>query len=173
MVGTVKRSGRLKVNPEKARAWQRRSAEKAQQRQRTQARERVTRPKSSKPRRNDSGWRAAVLARVGDRCVACGRRGYVEIDHVWPRSQGGPSHVLNGIPLCSPFGCDAHGQKTRSERVIEWHWLDEEQRAWLADSGWVVWNDEGAPEGRGWKHFGHRTVRTRHLEGGAHDRRDR
>lgn len=154
----MKRSNRLRVDPAKAREWQARGAKRYEEKKRAASRERVTRTKTprKKPRRDDSGWRDEVLARVGPRCAACGQSGYVEIDHIWPRSQGGPSHVLNGLPLCGPYGCDAHGKKTRSELVIEHAWLDDEQRAWLADMGWVRWDHDGAPEGRGWKHFGHR-----------------
>lgn len=163
----MKRGGPLRSDPAKIRAWQQRGAKKYADRQRDNAgnniQANVTPQKQSRiaqrKRRNDSGWREDVLARVGRWCRSCGQTGQVEIDHVWPRSQGGPSHVLNGLPLCGPFGCDAHGKKTRSEIVIEWHWLDAEQRAWLADVGWVSWDDDGQPHGRGWRHFGPRKSR--------------
>lgn len=161
----MKRS-RLNSNPEKARAWQQRSAANYAAKQRTQPRRRTPR---KKPSRNDSGWRDDVIARVGPRCAACGRAGQVEIDHLWPRGQGGPSHVLNGLPLCGPYGCDAHGKKTRSEIVIEWSWLDDDQRAWLDQNGWVSWDDQGQPRGRGWRHFGPRKQRSHNERVENHD----
>lgn len=155
VVAVVKRSP-LNSNPAKTRAWQERGAKSYADRQRAQPRPRA---KRSKPARNDSPWRADVIARKGSRCVACGLYGYVEIDHIWPRGQGGPSHVLNGLPLCGSYGCDAHGKKTNSTLKIEWAWLDDEQRVWLAENQWVAWDAEGQPYGRGWKHFGPRRVR--------------
>lgn len=155
----MKRSKPLSANPEKARAWQQRGVEKYRERQKQQA---GNRPRTSRKRatRNDSGWRNDVIARIGGWCRSCrqGDASKVQIDHIWPRGQGGPSHVLNGLPLCGPYGCNAHERKTNSEIVIEYDWLDDEQRAWLDDNGWVRWNDDGAPEGRGMRHFGHRRV---------------
>ena len=51
--------------------------------------------------------RRAVLARDGHRCRAkgCGRRHFLEVHHLKPRSQGGSNDVANLISLCS--GCHA------------------------------------------------------------------
>lgn len=66
-----------------------------------------------------------------------------------PRGQGGPSVVENGLLLCRTH----HEQKTLGRLKIEYRWLDPDQVAWLADVGWVTWDADGQPYGRGWKHF--------------------
>lgn len=48
---------------------------------------------------------------------------------------------------------DCHRGKTEGRIQYERSWLDPDQIAWLADVGWVWWNDDGEPCGRGWKHF--------------------
>lgn len=119
-------------------------------------------PRSKNRRRNDGPWRAGCLTLRGGYCRACGpftqfvdsnghpcgRR--LEVDHIWPRSQGGPSVVENGLVLCVAH----HADKTASRIVIDPAWLDPDQVAWLADAGWVAWDGAGQPHGRGWKHFG-------------------
>lgn len=199
----MKRSGPIKSDPAKTRAWQARGAKKYADRQRPsdirpndiqaivtpkqsglseyRARQEAARalltdptvaevvtarseprpqpkPKRSKKKpRNDSGWRAEVMARYGPACVRCGDRAHVQADHMWPRGQGGPSDVRNGLPLCGEFsrntpgGC--HPMKTASTIVIEPDWLAQEQIDWLAEVGWVAWDEHGQPYGRGWKHF--------------------
>jgi 5-methylcytosine-specific restriction endonuclease McrA len=101
--------------------------------------------------RNDSVWRQVCLDRRGRYCRAQDGRcaGPLEVDHVWPRSQGGLSVVENGLPLCR----EHHRLKTIGRLRIWRRWLDADQLAWLAETGWVVWNDAGCPEGRGWRHF--------------------
>lgn len=109
------------------------------------------------PRRNDSRWRADVLAAYGARCVSCGDTRHVQADHLWPRAQGGPSDVLNGLPLCGEYsavtrgGC--HPAKTAGRLLIDPAWLTAAQREFLADGGWVAWDRAGAPYGRGFRHF--------------------
>lgn len=76
----------------------------------------------------------------------------LEVDHVIPRSQGGPSVVENGLVLCGPWGCDAHGLRTRREIKIQRDWLDPDQIEWLAEQGWVRWTPDGL-EGRGLRNF--------------------
>lgn len=76
------------------------------------------------------------------------------MDHIKPKGQGGKSDVENGLPLCE----EHHRMKTDSEIVIEWAWLDPDQLEYLARVGWVDWDAEGKPLGRGWKHFGDRPV---------------
>lgn len=108
-------------------------------------------------KRNDSGWREECLRRRGRYCRACyWERGAVgdrwpllEIDHMMPRSQGGPSVVENGLVLCQLH----HQAKTESRILIRPEWLDPDQVAWLREMGWVWWDDAGLPAGRGWKHF--------------------
>lgn len=97
------------------------------------------------------------MAYRGEVCVRCGDTRNVQADHLWPRSQGGPSVVENGLPLCGEFsrntpgGC--HPMKTAGTIVIEPTWLTWQQILWLADVGWVKWGPDGQPYGRGWKHF--------------------
>lgn len=118
-------------------------------------------------RRNDSGWRREVLARRGSWCRSCGVGGahVLQIDHLVPRSQGGQSVVENGLVLCGPFAGDlkfaggCHQAKTDSRMTIEYDWLDEDQIAWLAEVGWVVWDQTGSPTGRGWRHFTERRIK--------------
>lgn len=163
----MKRSGPIKSDPAKTRAWQARGAKKYADKQRErepQSRSGNVKPlegggrgRSTKKRRNDSGWRAEVMAAYGPACVSCGDTAHVQADHMWPRGQGGPSDVRNGLPLCGEFsrntpgGC--HPKKTASTIVIEPEWLAPEQIEWLAEVGWVAWDDDGQPYGRGWKHF--------------------
>ena len=84
----------------------------------------------------------------------------LEVDHVMERSQGGKSHVGNGLILCGPFhggsspfaeGC--HGAKTAGKLLIERDWLDDDQIEYLAEIGWVVWDEHGEPIGRGCRAF--------------------
>lgn len=60
----------------------------------------------------------------------------------------------NGLILCQKH----HEQKTNSEIQIQYEWLDEDQVAWLAEVGWVAWDDDGEPYGRGMRHFAPRKV---------------
>lgn len=46
--------------------------------------------------------RAAVLISCGRRCVACGARGLIQVDHVWPVAAGGRSVMINLAGLCQP-----------------------------------------------------------------------
>lgn len=71
------------------------------------------------------------------------------MDHVMPRSQQGPSVVENGLPLCE----ECHRRKTEKRMLVERSWLDDDQVAWLAEVGWVAWDDNGQPYGMGWRGF--------------------
>ena len=58
--------------------------------------------------------RAAVLARDDYKCVLCGRRGRLEVDHIVPVSVGGARYDTENLQaLCR--GC--HIKKTRSENL--------------------------------------------------------
>jgi hypothetical protein len=74
---------------------------------------------------------------------------WLEVDHIKPRGQGGPSVVENGLVLCNVH----HQQKTDGLLLISQEWLEADQRAWLAEVGWVAWDDAGLPFGRGMRHF--------------------
>lgn len=106
-------------------------------------------------RRNDGPWRVNVLVARGAYCRACGSTKHIEVDHIWPRGQQGPSVVENGLPLCGTWGdCGAHALKTAGRLMIERSWLDPDQIEWLAEVGWVQWSPvDGAVTGRGWRHF--------------------
>lgn len=116
-------------------------------------------PKAKKKpkHRNLGPWRAAVLARRGERCRNCGDP-QVEADHLIPRSQGGDDVVENGLPLCgvwsklSPFPGGCHKAKTEKRLRISREMLDPDQIAWLAERGWVRW-EAGEPVGQGWRSF--------------------
>lgn len=103
----------------------------------------------AKARRNDGPWRSQCLEKRGAWCRVCGYSGRVEIDHVFPRSQGGPSVVENGLPLCPTH----HQAKTESRLRFRFEWFDADQIAWLEEVGWVSWDADGQPAGRGWRHF--------------------
>lgn len=105
-------------------------------------------------RRNDGPWRRECLQRRGAFCRACGYsyEPHLQIDHIKPRSQLGPSVVENGLVLCGPFGRGCHDRKTNSSMLIERDWLDDDQIVWLAETGWVEWIN-GEPHGLGWRHF--------------------
>jgi 5-methylcytosine-specific restriction endonuclease McrA len=47
-----------------------------------------------------SGLRPQVLQHWGAFCMACGRRGPLDLHHVVKRSQGGQDTVENIVPLC-------------------------------------------------------------------------
>lgn len=104
--------------------------------------------------RNDAQWRRECLAARGYGCRAAGAgygpcKGPVQVDHVMPRAQGGPSVVENGLPLCE----EHHGMKTASRLRFDRAMLDADQVLWLAERRWVNWDDAGEPYGRGYRHF--------------------
>lgn len=109
----------------------------------------------AKHRKNDGPWRVNCLVKRGAYCRACGSTQHLEMDHIWPRGQQGPSIVENGLALCGAWGsCGAHALKTAGQLLIERAWLDPDQIEWLAEVGWVEWDDEtGAVSGGGWRHF--------------------
>ena len=105
-------------------------------------------------RKNDAPWRNAVFALRGPWCRSCGTNRDLQCDHIKPKSQGGPSVVPNGLPMCR----DCHEKKTNSQLKFRHEWLDDDTIAWLAEVGWVAWDDAGQPYGRGWRHFEARKV---------------
>jgi 5-methylcytosine-specific restriction endonuclease McrA len=108
-------------------------------------------------RPSDGPWRDLCADRRGLRCraeVLGGCDGALQCDHIWPKSQTGPSVVENGAFLCRRH----HTMKTEAELRYRFEWLDQDQVEWLAKVGWVVWDAAGQPSGRGWKHFEPRVV---------------
>lgn len=138
----------MSSDPVKAREWQQRSARAAQERRVVRKRENPRR-RAAKKRRNDSEWRAACIAEYGSWCRACGTYEQVEMDHVIPRAQQGRSDVENGLPLCR----EHHEGKTAGTLRIRPEWLTAPQIEYLLREGWVAWDAQGHPYGRGWKHF--------------------
>lgn len=130
--------------------------------------------RASRPtkRHNDGPWRNACIERYGEVCRSCGDTAHVQMDHVIPKSQDSTARadVENGLPLCGEFsrntpgGC--HPKKTRSELRFDPRWFEPEQIAYFARKGWVAWDAEGQPFGRGMNHF--LPMAGRELKGGQH-----
>ena len=68
--------------------------------------------------------RRAVLARDRGSCRLCGRRKYVDIHHLRPRSRGGEHRRENCVVLCSACHAAVHDGKVRvsgnAEAELEW-----------------------------------------------------
>ncbi len=78
--------------------------------------------------------RRAVLARDRGRCRVCGRRRYVDIHHLVPRSQGGAHSRANTLCACSQCHAAMHEGTLRAEGD--------------AESGLRFFDDEGCELGR-------------------------
>lgn len=121
-------------------------------------------------RRNDSAWRNACAELYGTGCLNCGDT-RTECNHIWPRSQGGPSVVENGSFLCGPFslaspfpgGC--HEAYTRKRLKMRREWLTSEQERWLKSTGYVWWDSHGIVWGRGYRNFAPAVELERATEG--------
>lgn len=67
--------------------------------------------------------------------------------------------VENGLPLCGPWsrqspwpgGC--HQAKTDRRMLLRREMFDADQLAYLAEQGWVAWDEKGEPYGRGYRGF--------------------
>jgi 5-methylcytosine-specific restriction endonuclease McrA len=81
--------------------------------------------------------RRAVFARDGGRCVYCGAAA-TSLDHVVPRSRGGPHTWDNVVASCSR--CN----HTKADRAI-------------AELGWRMRTPPRAPSGTAWRVLGFRT----------------
>lgn len=125
-------------------------------------------------RHNDAPWRNACIAIYGAACLSCGDVGNVEMDHIIPKSQDKTARadVENGLPLCGPFsrttpgGC--HPAKTAGTLRFEFGWFTATQITYLAKKGWVSWDPDGEPYGRGMKHFHPRRTGVGERKGGSH-----
>ena len=82
--------------------------------------------------------RRAVFTRDGQTCVYCGGSA-TSIDHVVPRSRGGTHTWDNVVAACRR--CN-HAKADR----------------FLAEIGWSLPRQPGAPSGAAWRLLGHRTV---------------
>ena len=108
--------------------------------------------------RNLAKWRKSVLNLNGHYCVAgikCSGR--LEAHHIIYRSQGGKEHAENGIPLCSEHHAAVHARTL----LVDWRWLSKASLDYLADRGWVAWDEQGEPYGRGYKGFAALSSRAR------------
>ncbi|MCA1695668.1 MAG: HNH endonuclease [Actinobacteria bacterium] len=109
--------------------------------------------------RNDSQWRTQCLELRGAWCRACGGARDVQVDHLIPRSQGGPSITQNGLILGGAFGCGCHDRKTAHTLLIQRDWLDPDQIEWLAQEGHARWLEDGTVGGRHCTLFAELTTR--------------
>lgn len=73
------------------------------------------------------------------------------MDHLIPRSQGGPYVPANGWPLCGPWSVTIPGghhlAKTDHRLLIRPEWLDSDMIAWLAQAGHAWWTPDGEVHG--------------------------
>lgn len=106
-------------------------------------------------------WAEAVKTLYGPWCLICGSAD-IELDHVMPKSQGGPYHPGNGVPLCGPFSPSItgghHKAKTEGRLKYPTNQLHTVTLEFLADARWVAFGEDGQPYGRGWRHFEPMTV---------------
>ncbi len=73
--------------------------------------------------------RKQVYRREGYRCALCDSTRYLQIHHIVPRGEGGPSTMQNMICLCSDCHALAHGvdlrgfgadQETAKQAIVEY-----------------------------------------------------
>ncbi len=62
-------------------------------------------------------FRSGVLLRDGNRCVTCGGRNQLEVDHIIELWKGGPNLPPNGVTLCRA----CHKRKTSPGDDASWH----------------------------------------------------
>lgn len=106
--------------------------------------------------KNDAEWRKAVFALYGSRCRLRGVgtevglcRGRLHCHHIRYKSQGGASVLGNGIPVC-----DFHHSMVHARRIlIPKYVLEQVTLDHLRISGWVDWDGDGIPFGRGFRGF--------------------
>jgi hypothetical protein len=104
---------------------------------------------TKKRRVNEAPFRRAVMAARGEHCRVCGSSQWVQAAHVWSKGRGGPTVVENGIPLCQPHHTAYDSSRLRLRREH----LDPDQVEWLRQKGWVDWDADGQPIGRGCRLF--------------------
>ena len=59
--------------------------------------------------------RVAILDRDGWKCVQCGRRAGLQVDHILPISEGGDMYAASNLQTLCAFPC--HADKTRRENT--------------------------------------------------------
>lgn len=96
--------------------------------------------------------RLETIGLRGGYCRACGRADLgLEMDHVIPRSQA-PQYAYD-IRNCTMLCPGDHQAKTEKRLQYRRDMLDPDQVAFLAEVGWVDWQDDGLPFGRGHRGF--------------------
>jgi 5-methylcytosine-specific restriction endonuclease McrA len=144
----VKRSGFARPSLEKIRDYEARQA--TARRARGMSKQPRTAVRSSKSRRrNDAPWHAQCTAEYGPVCSipGCGST-RTQMDHLIKRSQGGPSVVENGWPLCDETANGHHVAKDSGRLKIRREWLTERQIDWLRRNGHAEWLPDGTVAGR-------------------------
>lgn len=143
----MKRSGFARPSLEKIRAYEARQATA----RRARGMSEQPRPVASRKarRRNDAPWRALCVEAYGGICAVpgCGST-RIQMDHIIARSQGGPSVVGNGLPLCDEYANGHHAAKTAGTLKIRREWLTERQIDWLRRNGHAEWLPDGTVAGR-------------------------
>ena len=79
-------------------------------------------------------FRSSVLKRDGGKCVICGIRKHLEVDHIIEFWRGGANHPANGITLCQR----CHQLKTSPRDAPSWHAFAERYAAVVAPLGFRV-----------------------------------
>jgi 5-methylcytosine-specific restriction endonuclease McrA len=64
--------------------------------------------------------RRAVYARDGWRCRWCGSPYELQVDHMYPRSRGGPDSIGNYQTLCRPCNLAKGAAVMRNPQVAPW-----------------------------------------------------
>lgn len=110
----------------------------------------MTRTRMKKtPRPSESPFRAEVLALCGTRCAVCQTSRDIQAAHIIGKGQGGPTVAWNGIPLCR----EHHEAYDQYRLKLRWEHLTVPQLAGLMLAGYVDWDDDGEPFGRGMRRF--------------------
>ena len=78
--------------------------------------------------------RKAIYRRDGYRCALCDSTRFIQVHHVVPRGQGGPSgNVMNLITLCSDCHALAHGTNLRDLVDVDQETIQHAIIEYLAD----------------------------------------
>ena len=83
------------------------------------------------PSAGRDAFRSSVPERDGGKCVICGSRNQLEVDHILEFWRGGANEPRNGHTLC--MGC--HGLKTRPRNAASWHTFAKRYAAVIARLG--------------------------------------
>ena len=90
--------------------------------------------------------REEIYRRDGWCCALCSDRRGTQIQHLYPRSQGGVDHPMNLITLCTYCHHAIHGDaidaKNQAEKDYWKEWTTQEAHEYLADyyaPDWYPW----------------------------------